>query len=127
LVTVVILGVIGGLAAIALPAYQEGGIRTKMWSVISIGDQATRVVEDFIAKNNAFPMLIEQTGFTATSPDVKNVTVNGENGVVLVTANFSPLTDKALAFVPSFDQNKKIVWKCASDDIPAKYLPMQCR
>jgi hypothetical protein len=95
--------------------------------VVIIGVQATKAVEDFIAKNNAIPMQIEQTGFTATSPYVKRVIVNGESGVVLLTTGFLPVTDKTLTFAPSLDQNKTIVWKCTSEDIPARYLPQRCR
>lgn len=131
IVALVIVGslvpITGILAAIAIPAYQDYTVRAKMAEVISIGDQATKAVDEFIAQNNAIPTQIEQTGFSATSPYVKRVMVNGQNGIVLLTTGFSPITDKALVFVPSLDQNKMIVWKCAGEDIPAKYLPQRCR
>lgn len=118
---------IGILAAIAIPAYQDYTVRAKMTAVVGIGVQATKAVDEFISQNNAIPTQMEQTGFSSTSPYVKHVMVNGQNGVVLLTTGFSPITDKTLVFVPSLDQNKMIVWKCASEDIPAKYLPQRCR
>jgi uncharacterized RDD family membrane protein YckC/Tfp pilus assembly protein PilE len=122
---VLITGILA--AAIAIPAYQDYTVRAKVEEVVGIGDQATMAVEEFIAQNNAIPTQMEQTGFSATSPNVKHVMVNGQNGVVLLMTAFSPIADKALVFVPSLDQNKMIVWKCASEDIPAKYLPQRCR
>jgi uncharacterized RDD family membrane protein YckC/Tfp pilus assembly major pilin PilA len=131
IIALVIVGslfpITGILAAIALPVYQDYTVRARMAEVVHIGDQATKAVEEFIAQNNAIPTQIEQTGFSATSPYVKHVMVNGQNGVVLLITGFSPITDKALVFVPSLDQNKMIVWKCTSEDIRAKYLPQRCR
>ena len=30
-------------------------------------------------------------------------------------------------FVPSMGQDKKIQWRCVSDDVPAKFLPPRCK
>ena len=122
---IIIVGII--LLAIAIPAYQDYSVRVKMSEVLVVGAQATVAVAEFIETKNAIPTQMEQTGFSANSPYVKRVAVNGQNGAILLTIGFSPLTDKTIALVPSRDQDKGIVWKCVSEDVPPKYLPATCR
>ena len=119
--------VVGLLAAIALPAYQDYSIRSKVGEVLMVGGQAKVAVAEFIFTENAIPTRIEQTGFSPNSPYVKRVAVNGQTGAILLTIGFSPLTDKTIALVPSRDQDGSIAWKCVSEDVPPKYLPAVCR
>jgi uncharacterized RDD family membrane protein YckC/Tfp pilus assembly protein PilE len=119
--------IVGILAAMALPAYQDYTVRAKMAEVVGIGDQATKAVEEFIVENNAIPSEMEQTGFSTTSRYVEVVIVDGQNGVVALMTAFSPIANKVLLFVPSLDKDNKIVWECSSEDIPIKYLPQRCR
>ncbi|WP_090190212.1 MULTISPECIES: pilin [unclassified Duganella] len=34
---------------------------------------------------------------------------------------------KAIAFTPRVDENKRVAWQCASEDIPQAILPPECR
>jgi hypothetical protein len=40
---------------------------------------------------------------------------------------FSPLRKKTLEFVPEFDDDKDLIWRCRSDDIDPQYLPEHCQ
>jgi hypothetical protein len=113
--------------AAAIPAYQDYAIHTNMKEVMGIGDQATEAVEKFIVQNNVNPTQMEETGFYAISPLVKSVTVDGQSGAVRLTISFPPVKDRALLFVPSLDENKKMIWKCTGEDIEWAYLPSRCR
>lgn len=119
--------VVGILAAVAIPAYQDYTVKAKTSEVVFIADQAAKAVEAYVIQNGTIPQQMEQTTFSTSSKYIKHVSVNGQNGVVQVIASFSPIMDKMLIFVPSRDQNNKIVWKCVSEEIPSKYLPQQCR
>jgi len=120
-------GGIGILAAIALPAYQDYTVRAKVSEAAVVGNKASRAVDGFFYQHHAIPSTIEQTGFADTSSVVKQVVIDANSGTIRVIVNFSPIANRAITYVPSLDNNKRIVWRCSSTDIPIKYLPQVCR
>lgn len=128
---VVIFGfifIIGILAAVALPAYQDYTIRAKIAEAVVTGRVASTSVEAFYVQNQRIPATLEEAGFNAPrSTSIRGVSVNGQNGVVSVTMSTSPIEGKSLLMVPSEGANGAISWRCQSEDIPQKYLPTTCR
>ena len=125
--TVILVAIIGILAAIAIPAYQDYVARAKMTEVVTIGQRAADAVAAYYDQTKALPQNMEAIGFDAGSPAVRQVGVNPKNGVVTLTLAFPPLDGKTLSFMPSLDENKQIKWRCMSADIQPKYLPPRCR
>lgn len=122
------VAVIGILAAIAIPAYQEYVTRARMAEAVSIGKNASERVADYYYQHQRVPGSLAEAGFEATvSPGIKGVGVNSEDGVVTITMGSGPVNGKTLQFVPSVDESKHIVWKCMSSEIQDRYLPQQCR
>lgn len=126
----VTVGIIGILAAIALPAYQDYTVRAKLAEAILAGVQATKAVEDFVYRRKAIPHTLEDAGYVPSlsqSTNVRSMTVDNSNGAVRVVIGFSPLDGKSLRFEPTLDNEKRIVWTCSSDDIPKRYILSACR
>ena len=128
LFVVLIIPFVGILAAIALPAYQDYTTRAHISGAATIGNSAAESVAEYYYKNQAIPDNLTEAGFVASLPNfVKNISVNNKNGVVSITMAITPVVDKNLLLVPSLDENGKIIWKCMSQEIAAKYLPPACR
>ncbi len=123
----VVIAIIGILAAIAIPAYQDYTIRANMVGAVAIGRQAADMVGAYYDQKKAIPASLAETGFAATSPAVRQISVDPKSGVVRVTMAIPQLDGKSLLYMPSLDENKRIRWRCGSDDIPPKYLPAVCR
>jgi len=124
----VFVAVIGILAAIAIPAYSDYTTRARMAEAVSVGKSASEKVADYYYQNQRAPGTLAEAGFVAqTSPAIKEVSVSGKDGVISITMASGAVDGKTLLFVPSFDENKKIVWACMSQDIPQRNLPQQCR
>ena len=125
---VLFLAVIGILAAIAIPAYQDYTTRARMADAAAIGNRAARSVADYYGAHREIPDNLDQAGFPAVqSPSVRTVAVDRQTGVVTVTMASAPVADKMLLLVPSLAGDDRIDWTCVSDEIPGKYLPPQCR
>ena len=121
----IFVAIIGILAAIAIPAYQDYTTRARMAEAVSIGKNATALVDGYYGEHQVVPDTLEQAGFVAPqSSSVKKVAVNSENGVVTITMAATPLADKKLLMVPSLDENSHINWKCMSEEIQDRYLPV---
>jgi Zn-dependent protease with chaperone function/Tfp pilus assembly protein PilE len=122
----IVVAIIGILAAIAIPAYQDYVSRAKVVEVVTVGRSATESVSRYYNEHHAVPPNLKEAGFLGGSPMVSQVAID-EKGVIRVTAAFAPVAGKTIAFVPSLDADKHVKWRCVSEEIPDRYLPLSCR
>ena len=119
--------IVGILAAIALPAYQDYTVRARIAEVLINGSAAKVSVAEYIERTGEIPQRIEDTGYSTTTKYAESVKINPENGEISIVVNFSPIQGQSIILSPSLDENKKIVWKCYSQDIKQRYVPQMCR
>ena len=148
----IVVAIIGILAAVALPAYQDYTVRAKISEVVLAGSACRTTITEVTqsAIGTTLPAAggwgCESASGTAPSKYVTSVTTDA-NGMVKVTANggstgISALgTTNVLTLTPYKDNTTKLAagdgglsvfkWVCgASADgttIPQKYLPGSCR
>ena len=116
------------LAAASLPAYQDYLIRSGLSEAAVVGSSAAEMVEKYYFENGEVPESLAAAGFDVALPrSVKDVAVDGSNGIVIVTVAISDIAGKRLLLIPSLEKNMDINWKCIGGEIPSKYLPQQCR
>ena len=121
--------VIGILAAIALPAYQDYLTRAKIAEAVSFINQATPVVGEYVEANHQIPDSLQIAGFTRTLPvSIANVTLNKRTGEILVTlAGSATIVGKSFSMLPTTDSSNHVSWRCFSETLPNKMLPQNCR
>ena len=137
----IVVAIIGILAAIALPAYQDYTARAKMSEVVAAASACKTGVAEFIQTNGAFPADAEAAGCSANETKyVKAVTV-GESGLVEVEIQSiaTGADTKKLQLQPTTDAARKTAmaaatdniqgWSCGTDADSAdwKYFPANCR
>jgi len=124
----IVVAIIGILAAIALPAYQDYTVRSKVTEGLSLAEAAKTAVAETWNSDGALPANIDATiGFVPTKY-VANITVNPANGVVTVRYDVTntgipqlAATGTTLMLVPSIANaplapgvTGNMDWKCAS-------------
>ncbi len=131
----IVVAIIGILAAIAIPAYQDYTIRAKVSEAITTAAAAKTSVSEFRITNAKMPSSAASAGISTTinGTYVRSVNV-GANGVITVTMNStvdSPVQTKTLILVPTMGGNASVKWTCNPSGnvgtIPAKYVPANCR
>jgi type IV pilus assembly protein PilA len=152
----IVVAIIGILAAIAIPAYQDYTIRAQVTEGLNLGGAVKVAVAEFFANTGAWPvdMLTATTGLGFTSlPSGKYVSsVNVATGTIKITyASAAPqqannvINAKELDLRPTLGNNLDVVWTCGKHAIvgtdpttsPAaaadatsildRYLPQNCR
>lgn len=128
----IVVAIVGILAAIALPAYQDYTIRSRVTEAAVIASGAKATVAENIANNGgviaAGACNGVQTTLTATQ-NVASMTCTTATGVITVTttARAGAVT---LTYTPTAQTNSAVgtTWACtASGTNYERYVPAECR
>jgi Zn-dependent protease with chaperone function len=126
---IVMVAIVGVLAAVAIPAYQDYMQKAKVADAYVAGQRATAAVEKYFYENHAVPASLDLIGVAPrpASPGVELVRLDPVNGVVEVMMRIvSPHGQGKLTFTPTLNEQKRIVWACSAVDIAPKVLPPGC-
>jgi type IV pilus assembly protein PilA len=125
----IVVAIIGILAAVALPAYQDYTVRAKVTELLLAGADAKNKVTE-MAHTNA---TLTDSGLNVAIPVIGRVTAAtvSANGVITVsgsTATTSVGKDMVLTLTPTLDAaSGKITWRCTTPAANHKYVPGECR
>lgn len=124
-----VIAMIGVLAAVAIPAYQEYNAKAQLFKAVSVGHSAAAAVESYYNKNKSVPDNLEQTGFVLppAATYVQNIEVNPRNASITLTLAIPAHNGKTIQLVPSLDKDEHIQWRCSSNEISANIMPKDCR
>jgi len=133
----IVIAIIGILAAIAIPAYQNYLIRSQVTEGLSLADGWKTAVSEFYAQYGAFPSAVTTTGaapaaaaacgcsIAAPANSVgKYATVTvGACGQIQITYNGAATNAKLaggrLDITPAGDANNDVIWVCGKSAVPA--------
>ena len=127
----IVVAIIGILAAIAIPAYQDYITRSKVTELVTAGSACKASVSEYYQSQNALPGTLNAAG-CSNNPTLKIASLDvGANGVITVVGNtgtgsIAPATGNYV-LTPSTTAGGAIQWDCTASTIAAKYLPANCR
>jgi type IV pilus assembly protein PilA len=123
----IVVAIIGILAAVALPAYQDYTVRAKVSEVILAASGMKTDVAEWYQSKNALPSSGSVTS-TASSQYVQGVTWDGSK--IIAEAKGIKATDVDGKFVyltaTGVPASGQVNWTCTGT-ILAKYLPASCK
>ncbi|MDF1582775.1 MAG: pilin [Methyloprofundus sp.] len=118
----IVVAIIGILASIALPAYQDYMVRARVTEGISLASGGKALVAENVASNLAVDAS-SCLGFnTAVAGNVATLTC--ASGVIGVVMN-SKAGDATLRLAPTYTAGAPISWTCTGS--PNNYIPAECR
>jgi type IV pilus assembly protein PilA len=126
----IVVAIIGILAAIAIPQYQDYTIRSKLTEALNLAAPAKLALAETYASNGIWPADNAEAGLAGTIQSkyvssllvaqnvitimIQNVHSNVDGGTITLTAG----TDA---------EDSRVEWDCDAQGIDDKYLPANCR
>ena len=127
MITVAIVGI---LASIALPAYQDYTIRAQVSEGFQLVWGIQSAIIDNYANTGSFGVDNTTLGFTVVGATGKYITnVVNNNGVITLTYGNqvnNTIVGKTLTLSASVDADGAIKWTCNNGTLPKKYVPTSC-
>lgn len=128
----IVIAIIGILAAVALPAYKDYTVRARVSEAIGFGAAAKTAVSEHVISKGGWPTTNTNAGLpikgSLTSPVVKEV--ENVSGLITVTLqnveNLDGAKNKTILFSGKTTSGG-VKWICKQGTIDKKYLPSSCR
>ena len=121
----IVVAIIGILAAVALPAYQDYTNRAKVSELLLAGSDAKIKISEFAqVKSTLFGSGSGLVILTA-GKNVGSGSIGVNTGIISVTGSLFPVVTR-ITLSPVIDTASGVlVWTCTG--IPSKYMPSSCR
>lgn len=129
-VLVISVPVVGVLAAIAIPAYQDYTVRAQVSEGLALSAGPKAAVAEYVAAYQAYPESNLDAGLPADIDGAFVESVNVEDGWIVITYGnqaHEGIQGHQLYLGLDEDAFPELVWFCGSDSIAARWLPSACR
>jgi type IV pilus assembly protein PilA len=147
----IVVAIIGILAAVALPAYQDYTIRAKVSEAILAGSSCRTSITETVQSTSSTSLPVANTwgceantaGTSAVTKYVFQVVTTGAGKITVVTSNdtglgaaasmqidMTPFSNATTALTATSVGTNIFQWKCgpgSTNPMPTKYLPGSCR
>jgi type IV pilus assembly protein PilA len=132
----IVVAIIGILAAIAIPAYQDYTVRSQVTEGLNLAGAVKAAVAETYAQNGTWPTTLTNLGIVDAGGNetppvgkyVSGVDLAGNNGTIVITyaaaasgGQANAVIDNAtLALQPFVSGNQDVIWRCGYADAPAQ-------
>jgi Zn-dependent protease with chaperone function/competence protein ComGC len=119
----IVIAIIGILAAIALPAYQDYAMRAKNEPAFAAGRNLSSSISQYIAETGALPEALESVGYVAGNDNaIEFIDYDASSGGFTIY-----LQEGQTVVYSPYMENENVQWDCTGGTLEQKLRPVSCR
>ena len=130
----IVIAIIGILAAIAIPAYQDYTVRSKVSEGLNLAGAAKLAVSETYDSTGSYPAAMASYGLPSAALSINgtyvaSIGVSG-SGLITITyrSNLGGTADAGTLLLTPTPNAGAMVWSCSgTGTMPNKYRPANCR
>lgn len=123
---VVIISMVGILAAVAIPAYEDYNHRARVSAVIIHGSLWRTAVEQHYQQTKKLPSSATELRSAPPAEDQNGGVALAESGVVVLTMKYRRAAGKTILLRPTASGDS-VTWDCTGGTLEPKFRPARCR
>jgi Zn-dependent protease with chaperone function/type II secretory pathway pseudopilin PulG len=120
---VIVVYIVGVLAAIAIPAYQDYTMRAKLQVVVTETQRTRDAIGSYYQSSRKVPGSLDAVGAASTLADGSTMSLDPERMLLTVVTKRG-----SLVFVPRADKAGRVEWSCTNGEgLKPAQVPASCR
>ena len=131
----IVVAIIGILAAIAIPQYQDYTIRARVSEAVNLASAAKTAVAEYVNSMGQMPSTATSAGYTSPQTElVSSIAIaqgaNSQTATITVTLSNSAKLGGAAAgniILTGTAQSQAVSWTCTASAGAQKFVPASCR
>ncbi|STX29406.1 fimbrial protein, type IV pilin, PilE [Legionella beliardensis] len=129
----IVVAIVGILAAIAIPAYQDYTIRARVTEGLTLASAAKTAVSETAQSTGTLPSTNAAAGYTppaaGTVPNVTSIEIGSAPSAGSITITYPAAAGGGtIILVPTLNATTgHITWTCTGGSLNARYRPANCR
>lgn len=123
-----LVAIVGILAAVSIPAYQQYTHKAKVAEAVMTGQQLADEVGASYERTGQLPSDVNRMldEMPTHARIVRGAELDGTTGALTLHVELDPRTRGSIEFQPQADSARHLTWTCSSPDLSMRLMPRSC-